>query len=190
MDLDAPATRSRHRVLVWRLEILRLAFLRAILGLRLAARTDEEALHPRRALLRQRIRESPGMCFSEIKDATEIANGALLHHLRTLERSGEIKAIRDGMRVRYYPRVAGVVYNVPATPDQQRIDAIVRARPGINQQELANVLGWNRLAVHRRSKHMIRSGRLRAERQGRMVQYFPGTPRTLQAPPIYGPVEG
>ena len=147
---------------------------------------DQVLLHARREELLQRIRESPGACFSDLRRQSEMPNGPLVYHLRVLEARGHVKAIPDGMRTRYYPRIPGASFAIPlTTPQRQLLDAVLEA-PGLPQNVLAVKLGWSRLAVHRHAKRLLQGERLRVVQEGRERRYFAGLVPEARAPPTLG----
>lgn len=162
-------------VWAWSHEIVRVQLLRWSLVAGFSRLTQDDALrNERRERIVQRVREQPGIHFSGLRRASEIPNGALVHHLRVLIERGLLSSARDGARIRYYPRQPGVAYVVPRTGRQVALLDAVTAFPGVTQRDLAARLGVSRLAVHRSTKTLAASGDLRIERDGRRRQYFPG----------------
>ncbi|MBI2078648.1 MAG: hypothetical protein HYT80_09825 [Euryarchaeota archaeon] len=134
---------------------------------------DQVLLNRRREEILLRIRESPGITFSELRRASDIPNGPLVYHLRVLATRGHVRHARDGARARYFPRIPGAAYSIPLSAAQSALFAIVESVPGIVQRDLAARLGWSRLAVHRHGRRLAQLERVRIVRDGRLRRYFP-----------------
>ena len=168
-------------VWAWSHELIRIHLLRWSLVAGFSRLTQDDALrHKRREDIIQRIREQPGINFSDLRRLSEIPNGALVHHLRVLLERGVLSSARDGARIRYYPRQSGMAYLVPRTDRQLQLLETVTMVPGLTQADLAARLGWSRLAVHRSAKTLAASGDLQIQWSGRRRQYYPGQRQTVQ----------
>lgn len=68
------------------------------------SRLSEDGLleNPSRQLLLDLVTNQPGLSFTELRRATNLASGACQYHLYVLIRSKRIMAIRSGRHVRHY----------------------------------------------------------------------------------------
>lgn len=129
--------------------------------------------HKTRERIHQLIMDQPGIHYSALKDATGLNAGALVHHLRTLERHALVTSRREGTLRRFYP-VGARLPAPPAivfTPTQSRILELLDQRP-MTQRELAETLGITQQGVSYHLKTLERKGQLMLERDGGEWRYF------------------
>jgi len=82
-------------------EGIRTTLLMSILGPLLAARHGKEHDIQTRGRIQGYVEAHPGIFFSALRDALNLANGVTAHHLHQLEKSGAIISWQDGRRRRY-----------------------------------------------------------------------------------------
>ena len=133
----------------------------------------EEVLNNKiRQNIHNRILANPGENFGTIKNALELNNGAVIHHLSRLEKEGFIKSQRDGMYRRFYP-------NGTRLPDvveiQEEIRRAIQRNEGITQSEIAIKIGVSRQVVNYHVKLMIKNGTVRLQKNGRESKCFLGS---------------
>ena len=122
---------------------------------------------------------NPGDHYNSIRDALELSNGILAHHLHTLEREGLVQSMRDGMYRRFWPANAKLPpedeghFNI-----QKRIVAVVRNSPGISQKEIAEKVGVSGPTVNYHISVLASARMIRVEKVGRKTQCF-----VIEAPP-------
>lgn len=123
--------------------------------------------HKTRERIHQLIVEEPGIHYSAIKDAMKLNAGALVHHLRTLERHQLVASRREGVLRRYYPTGARLpaAPAVPLTPMQQRILDMLDREPR-SQKALAAELGLSQQGISYHVKTLERKGVLVVDREG------------------------
>ncbi len=151
--------------LLWRL----LVAIRGFTRLRRAGLLD----HEKRKEIHDRIVAEPGLSFSDLKRRTDLANGALTHHVHTLERAGIIRRERDGFRVRYFVTGTASIVTPYATPVEARLLEAVRADPGVSQLVLAERIGVGRDSVAYHARKLSRRGLLESRVSGRRTEYYP-----------------
>jgi len=118
---------------------------------------------------------NPGDHYTSIRDALDLSNGALAFHLRKLESEGVIKARADGVYKRFYPAEMRVPEpNGGSLTQVQRIvfDKILET-PGISQKDIAGILNVSGQTVAYHAEALVRKGRIRRERAGLSVRYYP-----------------
>jgi outer membrane protein assembly factor BamB/DNA-binding MarR family transcriptional regulator len=116
---------------------------------------------------------NPGDHYNSIRDALELSNGIVAHHLHTLEREGLIQSMRDGMYRRFFPANAKLPpedeghYNI-----QKRIVQIIRDNPGISQKEIAQKVGVSSPTVSYHVSVLATARMIRVEKFGRRTRCF------------------
>ena len=119
------------------------------------------------------ITANPGDNYNSIRDALELSNGIVAHHLHTLEREGLIQSMRDGMYRRFFPANAKLPpedeghFNI-----QKRIVAIIRNNPGISQKEIAQKVGVSSPTVNYHINVLATARMIRVEKFGRRTRCF------------------
>lgn len=135
---------------------------------------SETLNHAGRETLQQLITDRPGVCYTELKRATEMNTGAIVHHLRALERAGFVASRREGAYRRFYPAgraPATLVQVAPAlTPMQARVVELLRASP-LTQGQLAEALGLSQQGTSHHVKTLERAGRIEVFYDGRVWRY-------------------
>lgn len=132
--------------------------------------------HEGRESLRRMIEASPGICYSDLKRETGMNTGAIVHHLRTLERAGFVTSRREGAFRRFYAvgsapqRPELVRVDGALTPAQARVVDALRAEP-LTQGQLAERLGLSQQGTSHHVKALERSGHIEAYFDGRVWRY-------------------
>ena len=124
--------------------------------------------HAAREELHRLIRQEPGIHYSALQEKTGLNTGALVHHLRTLERHKMILSRREGPLRRFYPVGDGPLPPVQvaaATPMQARVLALLDEGP-LTQRELAERLGLSQQGANHHVKTLQRKGMLVLEDEG------------------------
>lgn len=161
-------------VAVWRVERLqyRAWWLAAVAGFT-RIRRERVLDHERRRLILEAITTEPGIHLGALRRELELGTGALVHHLRILQREGVVEARRRGNRVQFVPvGHRGPVLRIPG-PLQQRLLDIVQETPGLSQTELAQRLEQPRNTVAYHINQLVGEGRLQRRREGRVVRHYP-----------------
>jgi outer membrane protein assembly factor BamB/DNA-binding MarR family transcriptional regulator len=116
---------------------------------------------------------NPGDNYNSIRDALELSNGIVAHHLHTLEREGLVQSMRDGMYRRFFPANAKLPpedeghFNI-----QKRIVAVIRDNPGISQKEIALKVGVSSPTVNYHVSVLSTARMIRIEKFGRRTRCF------------------
>ncbi len=116
---------------------------------------------------------NPGDHYNSIRDALELSNGIVAHHLHTLEREGLIQSMRDGMYRRFFPANAKLPpedeghYNI-----QKRIVQIIRDNPGISQKEISQKVGVSGPTVNYHVSVLATARMIRVEKAGRRTRCY------------------
>lgn len=157
---------------MWRREWWRYLMMTPLLPLytRLAKRDVLE--HKTRERIHEMIVAQPGIHYTALKEATGLNAGALVHHLRTLERHGLATSRREGILRRFYPvgQRLPPPPAVPLTPTQARILELIEQQP-MTQRQLADALGITQQGVSYHVKTLERKGQLLLERDGSEWRY-------------------
>jgi DNA-binding MarR family transcriptional regulator len=116
---------------------------------------------------------NPGDHYNSIRDALELSNGILAHHLNTLEREGLVQSMRDGMYRRFFPANAKLPpedeghFNI-----QKRIVGIIRSNPGISQKEISQKVGVSGPTVNYHVSVLATARMIRVEKTGRVTHCY------------------
>lgn len=172
--VGATATAGAAAFVVW----ARRDAARYALGVALYARLARSELleHSGRDALRERIVREPGVCYSDLKAASGMNTGAIVHHLRALERGGFITSRKEGAFRRFYPIgaappvQAGVATVTALTPTQSRVLALLREAP-LTQGELAGRLGLSQQGTSHHVKSLERAGHIAPFHDGSAWRY-------------------
>lgn len=118
--------------------------------------------HERREHLYQLVGTNPGISFNHLKVMMNLENGALRHHLLTLEREHYIKSVKDGKKRRFYLNGRKVS---PLSRTQQQILHYIRDNPNISQSEIAILMKVSRqnISYHIRKMEKERILRVRQD---------------------------
>ena len=116
---------------------------------------------------------NPGDHYNSIRDALELSNGILAHHLKTLEREGLVQSMRDGMYRRFFPANA----KLPPEDEghlniQRRILSVIRQNPGISQKEISMKVGVSGPTVNYHVSVLASARMIRVEKEGRLTHCF------------------
>jgi predicted transcriptional regulator len=116
---------------------------------------------------------NPGDHYNSIRDALELSNGIVAHHLKTLEREGLVQSMRDGMYRRFFPANAKLPpedeghFNI-----QKRIVGIIRQNPGISQKEISQKVGVSGPTVNYHVSVLATARMIRVEKTGRVTHCY------------------
>jgi predicted transcriptional regulator len=119
------------------------------------------------------IEHNPGVTYSQIKRKVGVGNGTLTHHLSMLEKQNYVKAQRDGLYKRFYPRDYHIDEDAVELNNMQKdIYFLAKTRPGISQKDLADELEVSERVVSYHIHLMQEARLLRVERTGRKHALF------------------
>lgn len=120
------------------------------------------------------IRKNPGASFSSIRNDMMMGNGQLTEHLVKLESGLFIKSRKIGSRKCFYPRDFDLSKVPPESghPIQGQIVDLLKDNPGLNQKELASVLGLPRKTVGYHMNSLVLNRRVRIEKRGRERRHY------------------
>ena len=128
-----------------------------------------------RGEIRGYIVANPGDHYTSIKQALHLKNGTLAFHLKKLEKEGMVKSQVDGIYRRYYP--ADMKVPEPDGGSLTEVQKIVLAKvsetPGISQKDIAGLLNVSTSTIAYHIESLIKKGRVRQEKSGIRVRYFP-----------------
>lgn len=159
-----------------------------VMAVPLYARLEKQHLldNGLRAQLHELIRREPGASPAELARQMPCSWNTLVYHLSVLEREGYVSRAREGRRWRFFPAGAQDHSALPAlaalkNPRAARLVREVHAAPGIPQHQLSARLAVQPSTVHWHMERLVQAGLVRAERDGRVVRYYPG-PAAPQPP--------
>ena len=120
------------------------------------------------------IMANPGEHYNSIKQALDITNGSLAHHLKTLERERFIKSKRFGLYRRFYPWAMRVPEDgyFQINEIQKNILDLCRHQPGVSQKELAASLLLTPPTINYHIAILAEHGYVRVIRRGRRTQVY------------------
>ena len=114
---------------------------------------SEDMDHDTRDSLLDRISETPGISFGDLKRALDINEGTLRYHLRYLERKELIYSRKRGRKRLYftsfYPERSADIHR-RLTREQRRVLNLIRKTPGIDQDGI-----FSHLNIHRKDMRYI-----------------------------------
>jgi predicted transcriptional regulator len=120
------------------------------------------------------ILANPGEHYNAIKQALNLTNGSLAHHLKTLEREDFIKSRKFGLYRRFYPKHM----NIPEdgdfrmNPIQRHIVDVIDENPGISQKEIAMEMNITPPTVNYHIGILASAKMIHVVRQGRRTECF------------------
>lgn len=155
-------------------EIGKLALLSLILPLYTRIKKEEVLDNEIRGMIRGYIIANPGDNYNSIKRALGLNNGALAYHLKVLERAELIKSKQDGMFRRFYPAGMRIPReNGGEISEIQRILLCeIAESPGINQKEIATLLGLSKGVINYHVKVLCGKRLLQMEKRGRKTHCY------------------
>jgi predicted transcriptional regulator len=123
------------------------------------------------------ILANPGEHYNAIKQALNLTNGSLAHHLKTLEREEFIKSRKFGLYRRFYPKNM----RIPDDGDfhmnnvQKNIVTVIGENPGISQKEIAKAMNVTPPTVNYHIGILASAKMIRVVRARRSTQCFVDT---------------
>jgi DNA-binding MarR family transcriptional regulator len=131
--------------------------------------------HIQRKQIFKYIESNPGTSFSQIMKELDVSNGALVHHLRTLERENFIKSVNDGV---YYRRF----YPIDMKLKKKEINHLswfqlgiynnIRKSPGTTPKELSKELKKSKQVINYHIRLMKDANLLRTEKDGKQTRLY------------------
>jgi predicted transcriptional regulator len=123
------------------------------------------------------ILANPGEHYNAIKQALNLTNGSLAHHLKTLEREEFVKSRKFGLYRRFYPKSM----RIPDDGDfqmnniQKNIVTVIDKKPGITQKEIAQAMNVTPPTVNYHIGILASAKMIRVVREGRSTHCFVDT---------------
>lgn len=134
--------------------------------------------HPERARILAAVGEKPGIHFRGLQRALDLRTGALVHHLRVLERH-RLVTVRPEGHLRRYFLVGAARENTPLLRGiRADLVELLAATPGLTQRDAAARLGVTKQAVHYHVKVLSAQGIVTQAPDGRLL-----VARAVTAPP-------
>ena len=122
---------------------------------------------------------NPGEHYNAIKEQLAVTNGALAYHLRVLERSGYIRATREGMYKRFWPMGMKIPKRRRLSTFQEAVVKAVRDNPEASQKRIAELLGASNQVINYHVKQLEEAHILQVDRTHRSSRLSLGP----EAPP-------
>lgn len=130
--------------------------------------------HPGREALHRSIAAKPGISYSDLRRASGMNTGAIVHHLRFLERGGLIASRKEGAYRRFYPvghaPTANEVRVSTLSPTQTKVLEVIQSGD-FTQGELAERVGLSQQGLSHHVKALERAGHIEAVYDGRVWRY-------------------
>lgn len=121
------------------------------------------------------VRTTPGAHYTLIRDALQVTNGTLSHHLKTLEVQGFITSSRDGVYKRFYPvdfEIGSEGKGIRLSNLQARLlNRLEQSGDEVLQTDLADALKVTQQSISYNLRLMEKQGLLVKERLGKRVLY-------------------
>lgn len=116
----------------------------------------------------------PGDNYNSIRQELNLNNGVLAYHLRMLEKEDYIKSMRDGIYKRFYPMDVKVqmVNGFGTRSVQGKIIMHLLQNPELTQKDISKALGISQQVVSYHLTLMVKTGHVRAEREGKVYRYY------------------
>ena len=125
------------------------------------------------------IKANPGDHYNSIKEKLDLRNGTFAYHLKILEKENYIKSTNDGLYKRFYPyemkipKIKTPEYTeIQLSQFQESLIDIIRKKPGINQKELADLVGSSPQVVNYHIGLMGNFGIIKRVRDGNKTNCF------------------
>jgi len=121
------------------------------------------------------ISKNPGASFSTIRRDLKMGNGQLSGHLARLEKAQYIRSRSIGIKKCFFPWSFDLSKH-PAEPGHQlqtKIMSILKKNPGLNQNDITQLLGIPRKTAGYHLSSLVVSEWIRIEKKGRENLYFP-----------------
>lgn len=146
------------------------------------SRIDDDALarHPKRQLALQLVAANPGCNLQELRQGLGLAWGTTVYHMSRLEKAGLV-AVRHIAGQRTHWPVGGAPPSDALPPTSRALASLVQARPGLDQGELARLLGVGAGTACKQLARLEAAGLVLAQRVGHSRRYV-GTPRLATTP--------
>ena len=136
---------------------------------------DESLIHNEtRNRIHDFISTNPGEHYRAIQTKLQLGNGVLNYHLRVMEKNDLIKAKRDGIYKRYYPRSLKIPQGrtKKLSKIQKEIVNLVETSPGIIQNNISTSMGISRQLTSYHVKKLVRTGILRSIKDGNQSRFW------------------
>lgn len=120
------------------------------------------------------VMANPGEHYNAIKQALEITNGSLAHHLKTLEREQFVKSKRFGLYRRFYPWAMRVPEDgyFQLNEIQKNILDLCRHQPGVSQKEISASLRLTPPTINYHIAILAEHGYISVVRRGRKTHVY------------------
>ncbi len=154
-------------------ENVKLAFLLLIIPLYTKLKREKILDHFVRGKIYGYILANPGEHYNAIREALDLTNGSLAHHLRTLEREGFIKSKRFGIYRRFYPmnmKMPKEEFEIKEI--QKTILGVIEKNPGISQKEIASNINLTPPTVNYHIGILSHEGLVHVSRNGRKTECY------------------
>ncbi|HEX2023033.1 MAG TPA: helix-turn-helix domain-containing protein [Candidatus Thermoplasmatota archaeon] len=138
-------------------------------------RPDRVLDHPTRRAIRDLAHAEPGILLADIQKRIGLANGALRHHVDSLERAKVLRSVHEGQYRRIYPAEAPRVQAAPGLAD--RVVLALHEHGPLPAAELAARLGVSRQSLHYHVKRLAAQGRIETRMVDRELVVALGPPR-------------
>ncbi|MDG6223989.1 MAG: ArsR family transcriptional regulator [Candidatus Thermoplasmatota archaeon] len=107
-------------------------------------RERDDADHLTRDRLIERIRDRPGLSFSDLMRAMNLNEGTLRYHLNYLEKRKIIRSRKEGVRRLYFATILSptlYVQNTDLSREDKRVLTLIRHHPGIKPSDILSMFG-------------------------------------------------
>jgi predicted transcriptional regulator len=150
-------------------------------------RKDKVLDHGTRRDLYLFLEANPGACIAQIQEALGTSLSTTRHHLQTLKSNGLVVDVRNGRKRCFFTTSDGMspkartAVAALSSSSANRVFQVIRDRPGISQQQLAEALSVSRTSVIFHVRRLQDAGMVRKKQRGRQAVYLP-TESTTGAP--------
>lgn len=120
------------------------------------------------------LKARPGANYTELKENLDLNDGALMHHVRILEREEKIYSKRVGKYKLFYvtsyrrePSLSDYI-----SPVQKRILELIYQNPGIVPKSLSGILDRSQTDISYHLTELSRNGYLEKKKKGKNIHYY------------------
>lgn len=138
----------------------------------------EVASHGTRRAVLEAAAADPGVTMRTLQARLGVAWGTLVHHVRVLERHGQLVSVREGSRRHLFvARSAEARHRsglaILASAVAHRVAQEVNESPGLLQVELCRRIGLRAPAASKQLSRLTRAGLVEVKRSGGVCRYAP-----------------
>lgn len=150
--------------------------IRLLAGLFTRLIPDKLDANPARRRILEAVRDDPGIHMEALARATRLKGGSLQHHVDALVEGGKLQNRKSLGYSCMFPAATSLdqMRAAPArrSPTARQIEALLQARPGATNKEVATQLGMSPSSIAHHVSRLRDAGIVRSQRDGRTVRLW------------------